>query len=211
MQKTLQSVLVVVCAGIASVAVTAAFLLFLPASLLLLSTGLIWWTIWELWKGRTSRHWPSTDGVVLSSTMEDRSTQMVSQTRAVLATRLHYQVPMVACSYKVEGVEYECHRPYYGADYRRFDIQKFASGARVPVYFNPDKPQESVLLPGCSVFPIVLVLPFSLLMVASALLVISANDHPPFFLALNAAAFLLGGLATLFLYRPRRIRRHQRS
>lgn len=147
---------------IASLALFVAILLFLPLSLFLLWAGLAWvagWALWEIVKGRASRHWPHTEGLILSSSMEQHSTQLVSGvSRAPLANRLEYQVPKVSYSYTVNGLKHVGHRALYcalGSD-PRFDPETFAEGETVRVYYNPNTPRESVLVPGVPLFQLVL-------------------------------------------------------
>lgn len=175
--KALQYFIVVAGVCVVSLALAVAFLLFLPLALLLLGAGLAGWATREIWKGRASRTWPHTEGVILSSSTEQQSTQLVSGvSRAPLASRLKYHASKVSYSYTINGLKRVGHRPFYcarGSD-ARFDSLGFATDKTVPVYYNPHNPGESVLVPGGPLFPHILVVAFGLF-IALAGLVIGAG------------------------------------
>ena len=88
--------------------------------------------------------WPSTLGTVTASTVERRS-----------SGDGYSDYPVVRYSYQVIGRSYQGNRimpgPEVGGSGAQKVVARYPAGAQVMVYYDPDKPSESVLernLPG---------------------------------------------------------------
>lgn len=86
------------------------------------------------------RGWPSTQGVVMSSTVESRS----SGDDGGLV-----DYPVVKYSYQVGAQAFQGHRIAPGPEPRgsgaRRVADRYAQGAPVPVFYNPQNPSDAVL------------------------------------------------------------------
>ncbi|MGD1096845.1 MAG: DUF3592 domain-containing protein [Bryobacteraceae bacterium] len=104
-------------------------------------------------KGSASRNWPRTQGCILRSfVLVGTSDEGESFT------------PQVEYEYVVEGVKYRSTRLRYGQigswNRKRAEgtIAPYTVGAREPVFYNPRKPAESVLIRGTGLGNLVIVL-----------------------------------------------------
>lgn len=125
----------------------------LGAVLLLLLFTLAAWSMFvgelgDLVRGFSSRKWPHTSGVVLSSGVDSTP-----------GSSVHWY-PVITYRYRVDGDEYDSNviafhslsGPHVGSN--RDEAQKFADqyeeGAAVDVYYDPQDPSICVLQPGAS-------------------------------------------------------------
>ncbi len=93
---------------------------------------------------RATEQWPQTDGEVLESSLQE------SQGDDGILYSAH-----VVYRYALDGGEFESSRIWYGGQYSTGDrseifevVKRFPVGSSVTVYYSPDKPSESVLIPG---------------------------------------------------------------
>jgi hypothetical protein len=99
-------------------------------------------------KHDTARTWPTTQGYITSSTMREYRSR--SRTRRGTG-RTHYSYePVVEYEYDVNGIPYTSVRIGFGTyRFNHADCMEFLSdyreGGKVLVYYNPQKPQETVL------------------------------------------------------------------
>ena len=102
--------------------------------------------------GEASRTWPQTNAVILSaevSKYENRST-------GGTANRSISYAPDVVYTYAVKNNNYTNNRisfsPIGGSDRSRIAryVSRFTIGKSYPVYYNPEKPQNSTLIRGTS-------------------------------------------------------------
>ena len=96
---------------------------------------------------RASLSWPAVTGTILETSIRE-STSVDSENNT---TRCSYQ-PCVGYAYEVQGSNYRGHRIGFStlaySDRRRAEqeLAPFVIGAQVPVYFDPAKPRDSVLV-----------------------------------------------------------------
>ncbi len=116
----------------------------IPALLIMSFTTLLCFVVvYKLVKARQAAHWPTVEGVITKSktgVTREKHAQQATTVKTVAA--LEYQ-------YKVEG------STYHGTQIRTGDrfgtvpgpeiLDRFPQGAKVPVYYNPAGPGESVL------------------------------------------------------------------
>jgi hypothetical protein len=105
--------------------------------------GYFAWFIWALIAAWRSRHWPTTNGKVVSSKVEiDHDDGELY--RAAVSYR-----------YVVDSIEYCSERIFFG-DFSwtwgfrsaRRRVAKYYAGSTVRVYYDPETPEEAVLEPG---------------------------------------------------------------
>ena len=114
--------------------------------------------LWQLIKGMKAKNWPTAQGRVIDSRVStsvsydddgDRSTTYGAE---------------ISYSYDIDGYEYRGNRrsfaDYSSSNRRRAEkiIARFAPGVDVPVYYNPEDPEKSVLEPGINVVSVLFLL-----------------------------------------------------
>jgi hypothetical protein len=120
--------------------------------LILIGGGLIVWQSLEIERALASRRWPRVAGKMRRFRREERD---------LYGDGLFYQ-HQVLCRYQVGGTEFLCSRLRFGlrglwwprllfvlARFKRMSQQHVVE-SQVPVAYNPEKPEESVLEPGLS-------------------------------------------------------------
>lgn len=121
--------------------------------------------------------WPIVQGTVIRSEVE-----------AVRSKGIKY-VPKVVYTYSVDGQPYEGSRYRFSAfrsekpGYAEEVVARYPVGARVPVYYRPGQPSETLLQPGVAsvdLFLLMFLLPFNLVAVWLGALVLQAwKPEPP--------------------------------
>ena len=117
----------------------------LPAMLLLIA-GFAWWA-WQI--KRDSPTWPSVEGEILTARAYARN-----ETGDQRGTPTHEWLTEVSYRYTVGGVTYTGNRIrafgplHFDEASALTEIRPFPVGAKVPVYYRPDSPSTSVLIPG---------------------------------------------------------------
>jgi hypothetical protein len=114
------------------------------AVLCALASGVILVARYSIWRPSESEAWPKAEGLVLESA--------VSATRD--SGRQLYR-PMIRYRYEVGGQRYEASRIRWHAvvEFRKFSraramLDKYRSGSRVTVHYDPKRPGIAVLQPG---------------------------------------------------------------
>jgi hypothetical protein len=104
----------------------------------------------ELWRAYKSQTWPDTQGTITSSYIHKQWTRD-SKSRS----RAHYY-PKVSYRYTVGGKSYSCNRIAFGGESggkrgrAKKVVDRYPSGKKVTVYYNPQDPQVAVLKAGFS-------------------------------------------------------------
>ena len=107
-------------------------------------------------QAESAKDWPTVDGAITSSSYEYTTTDDGTTT---------YK-PILEYSYQVDGVTYENDRMDFRVDPRKFDTlnelqawvrQEISRGAKLTVYYNPDDPADSVLIPETDQFPTIFI------------------------------------------------------
>lgn len=113
----------------------------------LVGMGAIWMGYYFHQQDAASRDWPSVAGTVLRSKIE--KTRSTTGTGAGKRTVTKYS-PYVQYTYRVDGRSYRSSRIAYGQLEKPASrtVDRYAEGKRVKVYYNPEKPERSVLEPG---------------------------------------------------------------
>ena len=119
-------------------------------------------TIRDLWGAWSSRSWPAVEGKIMRAKVQ-RFLPSSGRRGNSWDWGIRYE-------YTVNSVRYEGQLAYYGGGptlrVARNIVIKFPAGAKAKVYYHPDHPGISVLIPGFNRFtyggPIVTVLFFSL-------------------------------------------------
>lgn len=89
-------------------------------------------------KAKNSAHWPSTDGIVLSTDYDRTS-----------AGRRTNNEPYVTYSYQVHGKSFTSNVCSFGDGMSESEVfTKYPSGRRVIVFYDPEHPQEATLVKG---------------------------------------------------------------
>lgn len=107
------------------------------------------WGVYEIKGSRESRNWPSTKGTVTSSSISEQ-TRRDTSTRRTTTTYF----PRVLYEYQVKGRHYTSHRIEFGGDsggmkrMAKKVVDKYPSGKKVTVHYNPQDPQYGVLEAG---------------------------------------------------------------
>jgi len=96
-------------------------------------------------QAKTSEEWPQTPGAILVSELEE--------SRSDEGTRMYSA--HVVYRYDLDGGSFESDRVWFGGDYSTSDrsemsevVRRYPVGADVMVYYSPDDPSQSVLMPG---------------------------------------------------------------
>jgi hypothetical protein len=95
-------------------------------------------------RGIDSHKWPSTTGLIVESQIRKYFVPRIGSTS--YSANVTYQ-------YKVGREKHTSKRVYFGARFKEegsaLDLTyRYEDGRKVPVYYDPDKPQLSVLEPG---------------------------------------------------------------
>lgn len=95
-------------------------------------------------EAKASEHWPQTQGEIIESELETSRGDNGTMYGAHVVYR-----------YSLDGGEFESDRIWFGGDYstsnrsEMFEVVKqYPVGQAVTVYYSPDQPSESVLMPG---------------------------------------------------------------
>lgn len=96
--------------------------------------------------GEETQSWTATSGRVLSSTVDEKRRTTSDGPRVTYA-------PVVRYEYTVEGVRYEGSRirarnARGDAEWANERADRFPQGAETTVYYDPDSPEDAVLLRG---------------------------------------------------------------
>jgi len=117
------------------------------AVLIVLGAGFSVWS-WELIAdARSSLGWPMTTGTVVQSEVASHDSHSDGKTTRMYTAEVHY-------SYSVNGVRHTSDRVTPGdsstsrASSKQEIVGRYPAGARVPVYYDPDRPQSALLEPG---------------------------------------------------------------
>jgi len=116
----------------------------LPVALLVTGLGTLFLaiSIVRLYKFSTSKTWLSTTGEIISSEMETK--------RGGRGRSVTYHAALVY-DYSVEGTKYSGSRICFGdygssnPNHARQILNRYPAGKQVNVYYNPSKPEDSVL------------------------------------------------------------------
>ncbi len=114
---------------------------------IVLIAGLFAWRAWEV--KRNSPQWPSVEGVMLTS-----QPRAMHDNPAEPESAKHDWVAEVRYAYMVDGVSYTGDRlQAFGRRYMtkeevQQELAPFRVGAHVKVFYDPARPQSSVLIPG---------------------------------------------------------------
>lgn len=105
---------------------------------------------WRAWQTKqASPHWPSVTGQITASRAVARN-----ETGDHRGTLTHEWLTEVRYDYTVEGVRYTGNtlrafgRHHFSEEQALAELAPFALGVNVLVYYDPDKPSRSVLIPG---------------------------------------------------------------
>lgn len=106
---------------------------------------------WTLWEGCHSRSWPHVDGAI-------HSTKIVEQARSSRYGDGSWHIPVIIYYYQVGAISYTnsrvvfaSYRPHlgYGSQAKALAIvNRYSAGKQVTVYYEPSRPDNSVLEPG---------------------------------------------------------------
>ena len=96
---------------------------------------------------RATEQWPQAGGEVLESRLDESRGENGTMYSAHVVYR-----------YALDGGEFESNRIWFGGDYSTSDrsemfeiVRQYPVGKQVTVYYSPDEPSESVLIPGAFV------------------------------------------------------------
>lgn len=111
---------------------------------------LLAWGGYEMKRAYESRSWPNTQGTVISSYIDKRSHRdSNNRTNIVYTPKIRYQ-------YQVDGKHYTCKRIAFGGESggkrskAKKVVDKYPSGKKVTVHYNPQDPKVAVLKAGFS-------------------------------------------------------------
>lgn len=128
---------------------TAKNLLFLVLGMFAAGVCLIAWSGYEIKGSRESGSWPSAQGTITSSGMSKRTTRDSNH-----RTRTTYY-PKIGFHYTVDGRKYAGSRIQFGTGetggsmkWAQKVVNKYPSGKKVNVYYNPQEPNYGVLEAG---------------------------------------------------------------
>lgn len=118
----------------------------LPIALIIVGFGILvlFISIGNLYKVKASKTWLSTTGNIISSEMETKIN------RARRRRTVTYNAA-VAYDYLAEGIKYSGNKVRFGgygssnANRERQILNRYPVGKQVTVYYNPSKPEDSVL------------------------------------------------------------------
>ena len=126
----------------------------LPVVFIVLGGLSVWAAYHTLANGWASESWPSVDGIVIESKL-DSSTQSNGAERESTTTYF----PHVTYNYTVNGDSFDGYEiafsGYSSTDRSEVEavLARYPVNQVVTVYYNPDKPNRSVLEPGVRAFP----------------------------------------------------------
>ena len=111
---------------------------------------LLAWGGYEMKRAYESRSWPNTQGTVISSYIDKRSHRDSNKRTSIVYT------PKIQYQYQVEGKHYTCKRIAFGGESggkrskAKKVVDRYPSGKKVTVYYNPQDPKVAVLKAGFS-------------------------------------------------------------
>ena len=129
--------------------------LILAIIITFVGVGVCIWGIGTLGKAKASSAWPTTGGKVITSKVEKHKKTSGSTRKRRRSTTYKAQV---LYEYTVDGIRYSSKKVSFGEysssnpTHARQIINRYPEGKNVKVYFNPDKPNVSVLEPGVSLW-----------------------------------------------------------
>lgn len=100
-------------------------------------------------KGTASQKWPTTNGTVIHSEVEKRTSTTGSGTNKKKKVTHHARV---SYSYSVGGENYTANRVQFGqASGNPHDIvSRYPKGKSITIYYDPETPDQAVLIPGAN-------------------------------------------------------------
>jgi hypothetical protein len=125
--------------------------------------AILWWDVGKLRQARATRDWPTVQGIVIHSTVEDRRGE---------------RKPHVEYTYGVEGASHTCHQISFdifdnpgGQGRIETILDRYPVGKQVTVHFDPDNPTTAILEPEVY-SPFFMPLVFGVLFLLGGLLVL---------------------------------------
>jgi len=122
----------------------------LTLAMLAAGAGLLLWGGYEINRAYESRGWPNTQGTIMSSYIKKENRKdSNNRYRTTYYPRVKYQ-------YQVEGKYYSCNRIAFGGvsvgkrSKAKKVVDRYPSGKKVTVYYNPQDPGVGVLKAGFS-------------------------------------------------------------
>ena len=124
---------------------------------LLIGLAVLGWTCWQTWCGYRTLNYRAIQGVVRECRIEKTRSfyHTYLERRRSRRNEFNYEL-VIAYNYFVDGTAYVGNRVSLINAWNRPDlgrnaiVSRFPKGTVVKVYFDPDKPEESVLIPGCA-------------------------------------------------------------
>ncbi len=119
----------------------------LPLIAIFVGVCIVFWGFLSLMKAKESLNWPTTAGIVVSSSVYDSTAHEVGVNKSVFHAEVIYE-------FNVNDTQYSSKRISFG-DYGAGDpshagdiVSRYPKGMNVMVYYQPDKPIECLLEPG---------------------------------------------------------------
>jgi energy-coupling factor transporter transmembrane protein EcfT len=101
-----------------------------------------------------SKDWPTVEGVIVKSEIEQQTSTSGEGTNKKTTVNSY---PKIAYRYQVDGQDHKCTKiSFFSASGNANQVvSRYPKGKTIRVYYNPAKPQQAVLVPGGSGFPLV--------------------------------------------------------
>ena len=121
-------------------------------------------------RSHRAQHWSSCYGRIIES-----GTEIISETEDHISTR-----PLIRYEYRIDGTTYKSQHCWFGQSIsipalNNSLLKRFSQGKQVIVYYNPRRPEESVLLRGVTLHStLLLIISIALITMAT----FSINDFP---------------------------------
>jgi energy-coupling factor transporter transmembrane protein EcfT len=94
-----------------------------------------------------SKEWPTVEGVIVKSEIEQQTSTSGEGSNKKTTVNAY---PKIAYQYQVSGQAYECTKISFSSSSGNANqmVSRYPKGKTVPVFYNPAKPKQAVLVPG---------------------------------------------------------------
>ena len=116
--------------------------------IVLLGVAFLNYGMGQISKAKQSVNWPSVTGTVVSSKTEQHTS---TETSGSTKREVTYDVAIITYEYNVGGKNYSSNKVAFGGQKRGSAymlVKQYPREKSVPVYYDPDNPEDAVLEPG---------------------------------------------------------------
>lgn len=105
----------------------------------------------NLRRGAASAGWPTTEGLIVASSVEEHGHLKTDGRSPTFHAKVAYEYKLGGQRYESSQLSYKSYGTSKAARAKRI-VEKYPVGTEVTIYYNPMKPDQAVLEPGANIF-----------------------------------------------------------